>query len=122
MGTLIFLVLFPLIIAVLAAVLPNALHNLRRIIGVIAAMVMSIIPIYLLVTYLDAGPAYFKLENPVIDTCMLAVELFIAGLVVYISIRAKRYLPVLLVALQSVIILASNSLPVEGFRLSIAFS
>ena len=117
MGTLIFLVIFPLVIAVLAAVLPDAIYNLRRIIGVIAALVMSIIPIYLLVTYLDAGPAYFKLENPLIDICMLVVELFIAGLVVYISIRAKRYLPVLLVTVQSAIMFSFELTSGRGIQI-----
>ena len=117
MAMLIFLVVFPLVIAVLAAVLPVAFHKLRKIIGVIAAMVLSIIPIYLLVTYLDAGPAYFKLENPLIDTCMLAVEVFIAGYIVYISIRAQRYLPVLLVAVQSAIMFSFELTSGRGIQI-----
>jgi len=104
-NALIFLIVFPLCIAVLAVVLPPVI-TLRRIIAVIANIVLCVVPIYLLVTYLDKGPAYFQLESHVINLFMLAIEVFIAGFIVYISIRAKRYLPVLLVAVQSVIMLA----------------
>ena len=104
MDALIFLIVFPLCIAVLAAVLPPII-TLRKIIGVIANIILCVVPIYLLVTYLDKGPMYFQLESHLINTFMLAIEVFIAGFIVYISIRAKRYLPVLLVAVQSLIML-----------------
>jgi ech hydrogenase subunit A len=103
-NTLIFLIVFPLCIAVLATVLPSIIR-LRRTIAVIANITLCVVPIYLLVTYLDKGPAYFKLESHVINIFMLVIEVFIAGFIVYISIRAKRYLPVLLVAVQSLIML-----------------
>ncbi|MBP1749362.1 MAG: ech hydrogenase subunit [Deltaproteobacteria bacterium] len=104
MKALIFLIVFPLGIAVLAAVLPPKIR-LRRAIAVIANITLCVVPIYLLVTYLDKGPAFFQLESHVINIFMLAIEVFIAGFIVYISIRAKRYLPVLLVAVQSLIML-----------------
>jgi ech hydrogenase subunit A len=103
-NALIFLIVFPLCIAGLALVLPPVL-TLRRIIAVIANIVLCAVPIYLLVTNLDRGPAYFHLESHVINLVMLAVEVFIAAYIVYLSLRAKRYLPVLLVAVQSVIML-----------------
>ena len=78
---------------------------LRRTIGVIANIVLSAVPIYLLVTYLDQGPAYFHAESHVVNIFMLAVEVLIAAFIVYISLRAKQYLPVLLVVVQSVIML-----------------
>jgi ech hydrogenase subunit A len=101
---LIFLIVFPLCIAVLAAVLPPIIR-LRRTIAVIANITLCVVPTYLLITYLDKGPVYFQLESHVISIFMLAIEMFIAGFIVYISIRAKRYLPVLLVAVQSLIML-----------------
>jgi ech hydrogenase subunit A len=103
-NALIFLIVFPLCIAGLALVLPPNI-KLRRAIAVIANTALCVVPIYLLVTYLDKGPAYFQLESHVINIFMLAIEVFIAGFIVYISIRAKRYLPVLLVAVQSLIML-----------------
>lgn len=102
MNVLIFLILFPLGIAGLALVLPLG-TTLRKTIGVIANVVLCVVPVYLLVTYLDQGPVYFPVESHVINMFMLAVEVLIAAFIVYISLRAKRYLPVLLVVVQSLI-------------------
>ena len=102
-NVLIFLTVFPLCVAVLAALLPVGLHALRKTIGIIAAVVMSALSVYLLIAYHDAGPLYFTFDSPMVDWCMFGVELFIAVFVVVFSIRHKRYLPVVLVVLQSVI-------------------
>jgi ech hydrogenase subunit A len=99
---LIFLIVFPLCIAGLALVLPLG-NALRKTIGVITAIVLSAVPIYLLVTYLDQGPVYFQAESHLVNLFMLGVEVLIAAFIVYISIQAKQYVPVLLVVVQSVI-------------------
>jgi ech hydrogenase subunit A len=101
-NVLIFLVVFPLCIAGLALVLPLG-NGLRRTIGVIANIVLAAVPIYLLVTYLDQGPVYFHIESHVVNIFMLVVEVLIAAFIVYISLRSKQYLPVLLVVVQSLI-------------------
>ena len=70
MNALIFLVLFPLCIAGLALVVPPVL-NVRRIIGVTANIVLCVVPVYLLIKYLDAGAVFFRLESPWISPLML---------------------------------------------------
>jgi ech hydrogenase subunit A len=107
---------FPLVISVLALALPRGLL-IKRIIGVIANVVLCAVPIYLLVTYLDKGPAYFHLESHLINNSMLVVEILIAAYIIYISIRAKRYLPVLLVFLQSVIMLSFEFTSGRGMQI-----
>ncbi len=102
MNLLIFLIVFPACIAGLSLILPSG-TVLRRTIGVTANMVLGAVPIYLLVTNLDQGPAYFEVESHVINAFMLAGEVFIAAFIVYISIRAKRILPILLVVAQLLI-------------------
>ena len=102
MNPLIFLIVFPLVISGLALVLPHG-TGLRRTIGVMVSILLCAVPIYLLVTYLDQGPAYFHAESHVVNMLMLAMEVFIAAFIVYISLRAKQYLPVLLVVVQSLI-------------------
>ncbi|WAC06197.1 MAG: proton-conducting transporter membrane subunit [Thermodesulfobacteriota bacterium] len=116
MNVLIFLIVFPLVISVLALALPRGLL-IKRIIGVIANVVLCAVPIYLLVTYLDKGPAYFHLESHLINNSMLVVEILIAAYIIYISIRAKRYLPVLLVFLQSVIMLSFEFTSGRGMQI-----
>ena len=105
MNALIFLIIFPLFIAGLALIVPLG-NALRKIIGVAATVVLSMVPIYLLFTYIDSGPVYFHVESHVVNTLMFAVEILIAAFIVYISLKAKRYLPVVLVVIQSIIMIA----------------
>ncbi|OPY75834.1 MAG: Na(+)/H(+) antiporter subunit A [Syntrophorhabdus sp. PtaU1.Bin153] len=102
MNALIFLIIFPLFIAALALVLPAG-NALRKTVGVIAGVVLSAVPIYLLIAYLDTGPVYFRVGSHLVNMVMLAVEVVIAAFIVYISLRSKRYLPIVLVAVQSLI-------------------
>ena len=105
MNALIFLIIFPLFIAGLALIVPLG-NALRKIIGVFATVVLSMVPIYLLFTYIDSGPVYFHVESHVVNTLMFAVEILIAAFIVYISLKSKRYLPVVLVVIQSIIMIA----------------
>lgn len=102
MNTLLFLIVFPLAVSFLALVPPLSLA-VRKAVGVCVNVVLCAVPIYLLVTNLDRGAEYFHLESALINGGMLLVELFIALFIVYVSVRAKRYLPVLLVVVQSLI-------------------
>jgi len=101
-NVLIFLIVFPLVISVLALLLPRGLL-IKKIIGACANAILCAVPIYLLVAYLDKKAAYFHLESQLLNTAMLVVEIAIAIYIVYLSIRAKKYLPVLLVVVQSLI-------------------
>jgi ech hydrogenase subunit A len=102
MMTLLFLILFPLAIALLALILPRGLI-IKKLIGVIANATLCIVPIWLLITNLDQGPAWFRLESRLIDAGMLLVEFAIAVFLLYLSYKAKRTLPALLVIAQSAI-------------------
>ncbi len=105
MNTLLFLIVFPLVISLLALVLPRGLA-IRKAIGATANAILCAATIYLLVTRLDTGPAFFRLESKLLDMGMLLIEAFIALLILYISFKAKRYLPALLVIVQSAIMVS----------------
>jgi ech hydrogenase subunit A len=94
--------------------------SIRRPVAVFANVILCIVPIYLLVTCLDQEPAYFQLESHVINNVMLAVEIFIAAFIIYISIRAKKYLPILLVAVQSVIMLVFEFTAGRSMRIELS--
>ena len=96
MNALIFLILFPLFISFLALLLPRAMPG-RKVIGTIANVVLCVVPIYLLFATLDQGPSYFRLESDLINIAMLVLEVLIAAYIIYLSVRSKRYLPVILV-------------------------
>ncbi len=102
MNTLMFLIVFPLAVSFLALLPPLSLTS-RKAVGVGVNIVLCAVPIYLLVTNLDREAAYFHLESSFIDVGMLLGEFFIAVFIVYVSVRAKRYLPVFLVVVQSLI-------------------
>ena len=102
MNAVLFLILFPLAVSFLALVPPFRLV-VRKSVGVCVNAALCAVPIYLLVTSLDRGATYFHIESTFIDSGMLLVEIFIAGYIVYLSVRSKRYLPVLLVVIQSLI-------------------
>lgn len=104
MNTLVFLILFPLGISLLAILLPRGMPG-RKIIGTIANVVLCVVPVYLLFATLDQGPAYFRLESGLVDKAMLALEVLIAVYIIRLSFRAKRYLPVVLVAVQLITML-----------------
>lgn len=116
MNALLFLIVFPLVVSFLALFLPRGLV-INKIIGVGANATLCAVPIYLLVTGLDRGPAYFHLENTLIDAGMLLVELFIAVYIVYLSVRAKRYLPILLVVVQSLIMVTFEFTSGHGMQI-----
>ncbi len=117
MNALIFLIIFPLIISLLALLLPRAMPG-RKIIGTIANIVLCAVPIYLLFATLDEGPSYFRLESDIINIVMLLLEVLIAAGIIYLSIKSKRYLPVILMSIQLVTMVgfefsAGHSIQVE---------
>lgn len=99
MNALIFLIIFPLFISLLALFLPRGMPG-KKVIGAIANAVLCVVPVYLLFTTLDQGPSYFRLESDAINIGMLVIEVLIAAWVIYYSVRSKRYLTVLLMAVQ----------------------
>lgn len=130
MKMLIFLMIFPLIIAGLALVVPLR-AALRKTIAVIAMVVLSVMPVYLLVTYRSKGPVYFPVESHLVNLIMLVIELGIAGYIVYFSLKSRRYLPVVLVILQSLVMVTfelrsgpsmkiDNSLFIDNFSIIMA--
>ncbi|MEW6441165.1 MAG: proton-conducting transporter membrane subunit [bacterium] len=105
MYSLIFLVVFPLLIAFLALAIPRGLP-VKRAIGVLANAVLCAVPVYLLASRMGEGAAYFRAESHLVDAAMLVMEVVIAAYIIYVSVKSGRYLPVLLVTVQSVVILA----------------
>lgn len=105
MYPLIFLVLFPLLIAFLALALPRGLL-IKKVIGVLANAVLCGVPVYLLAAHLGQEATYYQAKSHLVDAAMPLIEVVIAVYLIYVSVRSRRYLPVLLVVLQSVAILA----------------
>jgi ech hydrogenase subunit A len=104
MNALIFLIIFPLVISFLALLLPRG-RPIKKVIGAFANAVLCAVPIYLLFTTLDQGPSYFRVESDLVNIVMLVFEVVIAVYIILLSVRAKRYLPIILVLIQMIIML-----------------
>lgn len=104
MSTLLFLISFPLLIAFILLSIPSLF--IRRIIAVIANIVLCAVPVYLLVTNVDRGAAYYTLESHLVGGGMFLAEVALGLLILVLSLRAKKYLAALLVTIQSAVMIA----------------
>ncbi|HJV65379.1 MAG TPA: proton-conducting transporter membrane subunit [Geomonas sp.] len=104
MKSVLFLILFPLAISLLALAAPRR-PALRKAAGAAANAALCAVAVSLLIANLDRGPAFFPLQSALIDAAMLVIELAIAVFILYLSWRSARCLPALLVIVQSALML-----------------
>lgn len=103
MNILIFLVVFPLLIAFILLSIPSLF--VRRIIAVIANVVLCVVPIYLLVVNVDRGASYYSLSGHMVSRGMFFAEVAMGVVILVLSWRARKYLAALLVAIQSTVMI-----------------
>ncbi|MDD3112093.1 MAG: NADH-quinone oxidoreductase subunit L, partial [Methanofollis liminatans] len=99
MNELIFLIAFPTIIAFILLLLSN--NRIRYAIVALAALVISAASIYLLATSYARGTVYYTVPFEPASQMMFAIEMGIALLLLWLGIRFKQYIAVLLVLVQS---------------------
>lgn len=100
MAILIFLVLFPLGVALLTAIAPN--QQLRNWIIRISAVVIAAATVVLTVSNLKLESRYYKVDYEIINKIMLFLELAIGVFIIYLGIKHKKYLVSLLMVLQGI--------------------
>jgi ech hydrogenase subunit A len=100
---LVFLVIFPAIIAFLLFFIKR--DEIRNWVVKISALVIGAGSVYLLVKYLSVGLVLFPFPFEPASLIMFAVELLIAAFLLYLGIRYKKYIAVLLVLAQTALIL-----------------
>lgn len=102
MAVLIFLVLFPLGVALLTALAPN--HQLRNWIVKISVGVIALATVVLTVSDLKFEMVYYKVDAEIINKIMLCLELAIGAYIIYLGIKNKKYLVSLLMLLQGIVL------------------
>lgn len=102
MALLIFLVLFPLGVALLMALAPN--HQMRNWIVKISAGVIAAATVVLTISDLKFEMMYYKLDFEIINKIMFIFELAIGVYVIYLGIKHKKYLISLLMVLQGIVL------------------
>jgi ech hydrogenase subunit A len=98
MEILAFLVLCPLVIAILLFILKN--DKVRDVLVIAGAIVIAVASIYLVVIGLMSGPTQFELESHIIDYIGTAIGVLIAVVILYFAIRFKNVLAGLLAVVQ----------------------
>ena len=99
MGTIFFLILFPLVVAfVLLVVKADAA---RDVIVKIAALVIAAGSIYLAVQYFQSGGQYFDFHNETVNYVMMVIEALLALYIIITGIKHKKYLASVFAAIQT---------------------
>lgn len=102
MALLIFLVLFPLGVALLEALTPN--HQHRNWVVKVSAGIIAAVTLVLTISDLKFEMIYYKVDFEVVNKIMLCIELAIGIYVIYLGIKHKKYLISLLMALQGIVL------------------
>ncbi|MCI8647753.1 MAG: NADH-quinone oxidoreductase subunit L [Firmicutes bacterium] len=99
MGTIFFLILFPLVVAfVLLVVKADAA---RGAIVKFAALVIAAGSIFLAVQYFQNGGQYFDFSNETVNYVMMVIEACLAIYIIYTGIKHKKYLASLFAIIQT---------------------
>ncbi len=99
MTTLLFLILFPLLIALLLLLIKGDL--LRDVVVIGGAGIIAAASLVLGVMYFNSGGEVFPAKETQVGTMMMVVEILLAAVIVFLSVKHKKYLPGLFVLIQT---------------------
>jgi ech hydrogenase subunit A len=108
MDILLFLIIFPILIALILLFLPNNQHTVRKVIVTVAAIALTGVTVYLVTQYLGGGAHYFRFESQgaaqFVDVFMVVIELILAGIILWLAIKKKQYIAALLMLIVAVMV------------------
>ena len=99
MSTILFLILFPFVVALALLVLKT--DAARDVIVKVASVVIAAASVYLTVQYFGSGGEYFEFEGEIVNSLMMGIEICLAVIIFYLGVKYKKYLASLLVAIQT---------------------
>jgi ech hydrogenase subunit A len=99
MGTIIFLILFPLVVAVALLILKT--DKPRDIIVKGGAAMIAVASVILVIQNFSTGGQYFEFHSEIIGNIMMGIEICLAILIFYLGIKYKKYLACVLAAIQT---------------------
>ncbi len=103
MGTILFLIGFPIIIAVILLVSKE--DKVREVVVKFAALVIAAAAIFVAVQYFKSGGDTFELHYEAINYVMMAIEALLALYIIIIGIKHKKYLASLFAVIQTPLIM-----------------
>ena len=99
MGTILFLIFFPMIIALILLVAKA--DKLRDVIVKIAALAMAAVSIVVAVQYFKSGGDTFAVHVEAINYIMMVIEALLALYIIIVGIKHKKYLASLFAVIQT---------------------
>ncbi|HHV64275.1 MAG TPA: NADH-quinone oxidoreductase subunit L [Peptococcaceae bacterium] len=129
MNTVLFLILYPVIVAFLLLVLPQL--AVRKFIVVASTVILTVASLYLVVQYFSTGAVFFEFGSHALDIGIFILEIALAAIIIYISLKHKQFLAALLMLIGAVMttwfelayggqIHATNNLFVDNLSLIMA--
>jgi len=101
MNTVLFLILFPVLVAVLLLVLPQL--AVRKFIVVASTVILTIASIYLVVQYFNTGAVYYEFGTHAMNLGIFAIEVILAIIIITLSIKHKQYIAALLMVIGAIL-------------------
>jgi len=102
MNDLLFLIGFPVIIALLMLLVKDKIRNY---IVIISALALGIASLYLLITYFNKNTVFFDIPFEPASKIMVVIEVLLAVYILYLGIKYKKYFTVALILLQAGLLL-----------------
>ncbi|MGI6449721.1 MAG: NADH-quinone oxidoreductase subunit L [Desulfitobacteriia bacterium] len=94
MNTVLFLILYPVIVALLLLILPQL--AVRKLIVVASTVILTAASLYLVVQYFNTGAVFFEFGSHALDLGIFITEIVLAAIIIYISVKHKQFLAALL--------------------------
>lgn len=104
MGIIVFLIIAPLVAALLQLVAKD--YGLRKPLTYVSAAAIAVGTIVLTAAYLGQGAVYFDYESHAVSYVLLAIDVLLAIVVIRMSAIYKRFLPALLIIIQLIVVIA----------------
>ncbi|MDK2890675.1 MAG: ech hydrogenase subunit [Methanoculleus sp.] len=102
MQTLLFLILFPILVACLLLFVKRT--TLRYAVVALSALVIGGASIYLLMRYAFEGAVYFAAPSEAVSLAMVAIEMGLALFIVYMGAKFRNYLAIVLAVVQAALV------------------
>ena len=99
MNDLLFLIGFPLIIALLMLLVSK--ENIRNIVVICSSLVLGLASLYLLVTYFNANSVMFSIPFEPTAHIMFFIEIILALYILYMGVKYRKTFTVFLILLQA---------------------
>ncbi len=129
MQTLLFLILFPILVACLLLFVKRTTS--RYAVVALSALAIGGASVYLLVRYASGGAVYFAASSEATDIVMVAIEMALALFIIVMGVKFRNYLAIALAVVQAALVVylettfagslhAANNLFVDQFSIIMA--